>query len=254
MVAVSNLVKALLASSAAQNVQELNRLAAFGGIVGCDISNTTDKINLGPINNAFQANFTPTFMGLAFGTQNYTCSPSNNFTNIGAVAELFDVSCLVNATFLNDLQIPLFNAWSTFPSLTVQDFIEFFHESNAPEVLAQHYFIPNPITGQGLSPTWDFRSSGNPKFVGVDEAIFVGKGVASVPAPHNATDVAWLNVANIGQGKGGQIADQVFRTNTIGGQPPSNCTFGESLDITVKYSSFYYFFGGSLGGPNNSTS
>lgn len=142
--------------------------------------------------------------------------------NVGAVAELFDVSCLVNATFFNDVQIPLFNAWNTFPILTIQDFIEFFHESNPPEVLAQHYFVSNPVTGQGLSPKWDFRSSGNPKFVGVDEAVFVGQGVGNVPAPNRTTDIAWLNVANIGHDKGGQIADQVFRTNTIGGQPPTS--------------------------------
>ncbi|KAI0090378.1 hypothetical protein BDY19DRAFT_769437 [Irpex rosettiformis] len=253
MVAVSGLIKTLFASSAAKYTQEIDRLAAFGGLVGCDISSSGNRIDLGPINNAFQANFTPTFVGLAFGTQNYTCTKANNFTNVGAVAQLFDVSCLVNASFFNEVQIPLFNAWNTFPMLTIQDFINFFHESNPPEVLAQHYFVPNPVTGQGLSPKWDFRSSGNPKFVGADQAVFVGQGVGNVPAPNRTTDIAWLNVANIGRDKGGQIADQVLRTNTIGGQPPSTCTFGQSPDIVVKYSSFYWFFGGKLGGPSNVT-
>jgi hypothetical protein len=80
MVAVSGLIKALFASSAAKYTQELDRLASFGGIVGCSIKNSPDRIDLAPINNAFQANFTPTFVGLAFGVQNYTCSSSNNFT------------------------------------------------------------------------------------------------------------------------------------------------------------------------------
>jgi hypothetical protein len=132
---------------------------------------------------------------------------------------------LINSTFFNDIHIPLFNAWDSFPSLTVQDFIGFFHESNAPEILAQHYFIPNPITGQGLSPTWDFRSSGNPQLTSVEDAIFVGKGIGNIPAPNKTTDVAWLNVANIGGGKGGSVADQVFRTNTRGGQPPSSVSY-----------------------------
>ena len=109
--------------------------------------------------------------------------------------------------------------------LTIQDFINFFHDSNPPEILAQHYFVPNPVTGQGLSPKWDFTSSGNPKFVGDSKAVFVVRGVNNVPAPNKTTDIAWLNVANIGQDKGGRIADQVFRTNTIGGQPPSSVSF-----------------------------
>lgn len=82
MVAVSGLIKTLFASSAAKYTQEFDRLAAFGGHVGCDISTSASKINLSPINNAFQANFTPTFVGLAFGTQNYTCTQSNNFTYV----------------------------------------------------------------------------------------------------------------------------------------------------------------------------
>ena len=80
MVAVSGLIKTLFASSAAKYTQEIDRLAAFGGLVGCDISASASKIDLAPINNAFQANFTPTFVGLAFGVQNYTCPQSNNFT------------------------------------------------------------------------------------------------------------------------------------------------------------------------------
>ena len=80
MVAVSGLIKTLFASSAEKYTQEIDRLAAFGGLVGCDISASASKIDLAPINNACQANFTPTFVGLAFGVQNYTCTQSNNFT------------------------------------------------------------------------------------------------------------------------------------------------------------------------------
>ncbi|KAI0346691.1 hypothetical protein BDW22DRAFT_1369432 [Trametopsis cervina] len=249
MTVISHLFKALFASTAAQYAGQYDNIASFGGLVHCDISKSIDKVNLAPINNAFHANFTPTFVGLAFGTQNYTCTQTNNFTNVGAVAELFDVSCLVNSDIFTEIQVPLFNAWNTFPSMTIQDFIGFFHAHNPPEVLAQHFFIPNPVTGTGLSPTWDFRSSGNPKFVGVEDALFVGQGVGNIPAPNKTTDVAWLDVANIGKGKGGRIADEVFRTDTIGGQPPTSCTFGQTPDIQVKYVSKYWFFGGGLGGP-----
>ncbi len=88
---------------------------------------------------------------------------------------------------------------------------------NPPEVLAQHYFISNPVTGSGLSPKWDFTSSG--KFDGKESAFVVAKGQGSLPAPTDPTkDVTWLEVANVQ----GSAADIVFRTDTRGGQPPSS--------------------------------
>lgn len=190
--------------------------------------------------------------------------------NVGAVAELFDVSCMVNSTIFNTIQAPLFAAWDAFDGVSIQDFIAFFHGVNPPEILAQHYFVTNPTTGQGVSPKWDFVSSGNAKFVGNDKAFIVAKGKASIPAPNTTTDINWLDVVNIGGDAGGLIADEVFRTDTVGGQPPSSvsstifllsiyltydsrlqCTFGQTQDISVKYASKYWFFGGQLGGPLN---
>lgn len=86
-----------------------------------------------------------------------------------------------------------------------------------PEVLAQHYFIPNPVTGSGLSPKWDFTSSG--KFEGQEDAFVVARGQGSLPAPTDPTkDIAWLEVVNIQ----GDAANIVFRTDTRGGQPPTS--------------------------------
>lgn len=129
---------------------------------------------------------------------------------------------MVNATFFDEIQVPLFQAWTAFPSLTIQDFISFFHAANPPEILAQHYFVPNPITGQGVSPKWDFTSSGNPKFAGNPDAFIIAKGKGSIPAPNATNDVNWLDVVNVGGDAGGKIADEVFRIDTIGGQPPSS--------------------------------
>ena len=103
-----------------------------------------------------------------------------------------------------------------------EDFIEFFHVVNPPEILAQHYFVSNPTTGQGVSPKWDFASSGNPRFAGNSSAFIVAKGKGSVPAPNSTVNINWLDVVNIGGDAGGQIADEVFRTDTVGGQPPSS--------------------------------
>lgn len=57
-------------------------MEAFQGFVRCDVTNDVDRLNLAPINNTLTppTNITPTFIGLAFGVQNYTCTQSNNFT------------------------------------------------------------------------------------------------------------------------------------------------------------------------------
>lgn len=119
-------------------------------------------------------------------------------------------------------------------SYPIQIIIDFLHLLDPLEVLCQHYFVPNPTTGQGLSPKWDFTSSG--AFEGNADAFIVAKGKGSIPAPTNATrDVAWLDVVNV-QGK---IADEVFRFDTVGGQPPATCQYGKDKDLSVKYVSKY---------------
>lgn len=114
----------------------------------------------------------------------------------------------------------MYNFWNTLvpPAFPIQAIIDLLHLLNPPNILAQHYFITNPVTGQGVSPVWDFRSSG-PFFQGNKDAFIVAKGKASIPAPTDPkTDVAWLDVVNVE----GKIADEVFRFDTVGGQPPAS--------------------------------
>jgi hypothetical protein len=87
----------------------------------------------------------------------------------------------------------------------------------SPEVIqADHYFIPNP-TGTGLSPVWDFRT--NQRFLGQENAVFVGKGAGSVVPPVDpSNNINWLRVGKVS----GDIADEVYRIDTIGGQPPTS--------------------------------
>lgn len=81
-------------------------------------------------------------------------------------------------------------------------------------MLAQHFFVP---FGSGISPKWDFTSSG--KFEGQEDAFVLAKVQGSVPAPTDPSkDVAWVELVNVQ----GAAADFVFRTDTRGGQPPSS--------------------------------
>ena len=141
-----------------------------------------------------------------------------NPRSTGAVAELIDVSCYTSAPFFDTLQDELLPAWDALSQeVSIQQALDFVHFLNPPASLAQHYFVPNPTTGQGLSPKWDFTSSG--RFAGNADAYVVGKGVGTLPSPDDPSkDVAWLQVQNV-QGK---IADTVFRYDTVGGQPPSS--------------------------------
>ncbi len=84
-------------------------------------------------------------------------------------------------------------------------------------VLSQHFFQPNPVTGTGVSPVWDFRS--NPRFKDKDDAYILGRANGSVPSPQDPTKhVPWLHIANVQ----GHIADEVLRFDTVGGQPPTS--------------------------------
>ncbi|KAH9847990.1 hypothetical protein C2E23DRAFT_740435 [Lenzites betulinus] len=185
----------------------------------------------------------PKFIGLAFGVQNYTCSSTNTYTSIGAVAEVIDVSCIVNDTSFPTIQTELFNVWNLLP-VPILKIIDFLHVVNPPEILAQHYFVPNPVTGVGLSLKWDFTSSG--AFEGNPDAFMIGAVKGSIPSPTNATrDITWLDVTAVK----GDIASEVFRFDTVGGQPPASCVSGKSADISVKYTSKYIFYGGSIAPP-----
>jgi len=65
--------------------------------------------------------------------------------------------------------------------VTVQEITHIIPALLSPEVIqADHYFIPNPA-GTGLAPVWDFRTT--KRFLGNQNAIFVGRGVGSVVPP-----------------------------------------------------------------------
>jgi len=214
----------------------------YGKVADCSLSGFVPSFPSNQTQLTIPSNLDPQFVGLAFGVQNYTCTSSNNFTNVGAVAELIDVSCYVNAPWFDTIQDVLFPAWDELSqSMSIQQAIEFVHFLNPPANLAQHYFVPNPATGQGVSPKWDFTSNG--KFEGNTDAFIVAKGNGTLPSPDDPKkDVAWLEVLNV-QGK---VAAEVFRIDTVGGQPPSSCTYGKDSDISVNYVSKYIFYGGDL--------
>jgi len=153
-------------------------------------------------------------------------------SSAGAVAQLYDISCLYHSspTLFRTIQEPLYEAWVNLTSeVTVQHIAAVIPALISPEVIqCDHYFIPN-AAGTGISPVWDFRT--NKKFQGKENAIFVGVGAGSVVPPVDpANNINWLRVGKVA----GDIADEVYRIDTIGGQPPTSVSlpfpFAESVD------------------------
>ncbi|EGO03871.1 hypothetical protein SERLA73DRAFT_175561 [Serpula lacrymans var. lacrymans S7.3] len=183
--------------------------------------------------------FAPNFIGMGVGVQNYSCNAtSSTYELVGAVAELFDVSCLYGTPAFESTPAQTYTAWNASSAITSQEIIGTLSLLEAPVVLGQHYYVANPV-GSGLSPKWDFTSSGYT--TGNSNAYMIGVKKGDIPSPDTEVNIDSLEVANV---KGG-LATTVFRVNNNGGQPPATCTPG-TAPIAVKYVSQYWFFGGSV--------
>lgn len=75
--------------------------------------------------------------------------------------------------------------------------------------LGVHYFATNNGV---LTPIFDFTSSQSDP-----NAIFLGKKIGDVPSPDGSDSVDWLVLQNVA----GQLANTVYRVNTVKGQPPA---------------------------------
>ncbi|KAF7332934.1 hypothetical protein MVEN_02399300 [Mycena venus] len=200
---------------------------------GCDTSKAA--IDLPANQTALVAPTTnPLFVMLGVGVQNYSCSSTTStYTSIGAVASLFDISCLETQPQFATIQTTAFNVWSKIPSSVSATSID--STVGAPFLLGFHYFVPSP-SGTGISPKWDFTSTGS--FAGDATAYVIGAKVGDIAAPTGSTtNVDWLALNGIQ----GSLASKIFRIDTVGGQPPTSCVPG-SAPISVKYTAKYFLY------------
>jgi hypothetical protein len=139
-----------------------------------------------------------------------------HYRSTGAVAELFDISCLYGTSFFDKLPDDAMKLWSKAPSgLTISEVIKELSYVKNPIVLGEHYFITNPITGTGISPKWDFTSHA---FKGNSNAFIVGSKVGDLVSPTGSQDIDWLYL----KAAQGELANEVYRTDTRLGQPPAS--------------------------------
>lgn len=208
----------------------------------CDVSSAVIELGSSTLPTP---KFTPTFVGLGVGTQNYTCASSGTYTwvmkmwivflllisqtysNVGALAELFDISCLYGQPGFDDITSVVSLFWNAAPpAVTPSEIIAFGEEYDLSFVLGEHYFVVNPVTGSGLNPKWDFTSHA---FAGNPNAYVVGSKVDDVPAPTGSSDIDWLYLTNLT----GSLANEIYRIETKGGQPPASVCVLSCLTIPL---------------------
>jgi len=172
----------------------------------------------------------PKYVAIGVGVQNYSCTAGGNYTSIGAVAQLFDISHLYGTPEFSTIQDDAYASWSQCPDtdplqheLAVQLNREF-----GVDFLGIHDFVN--FTGK-LSPKFDFtQTTGNP-----DDFVVAAKS-GDIPSPTSG-NVDWLELTKVD----GSLANEVFRVGTKAGEPPSTCKPG-SGGISVKYTAKYWFF------------
>ncbi|KAG6902197.1 hypothetical protein C0995_003029, partial [Termitomyces sp. Mi166 len=104
-------------------------------LTGCDISHATIAFPTGQATLAIPTT-TPSYVAVALGTQNYTCSSTGTYTNVGAIAELFDISCLYDSPTFESITEFTYLLWKLAPpALSAQSIITLLNPANAPSIL-----------------------------------------------------------------------------------------------------------------------
>lgn len=127
----------------------------------------------------------------------------------GAVASLYDISCLASSPLFPHIQDIAFALDAAGPA--------------AAQVLAavlgatclklgDHFFVTSP-SGTGISPRFDFTKSLHDS----NEFVLAARA-GGAPAPDTKEDVDWLELSNVQ----GALAKFVFRVQTKGGQPATS--------------------------------
>jgi len=167
---------------------------------------------------------------MGVGVQNYTCTSFGNYSSIGAVAVLYDTSCLSGQPKFDTIQNDTFDLWSACPNQDPNDPAvaqELKQKYNIKPII-DHFFVEQNNT---LSPFFNGRASGP-----ANGAFVLAKKAGDIPSPDNHDNIDWLELLNVS----GELAKVVYRIHTVKGQPAASCTPG-SPNVSVKYTAQYVF-------------
>ncbi|KAH7100995.1 hypothetical protein BKA62DRAFT_704734 [Auriculariales sp. MPI-PUGE-AT-0066] len=195
-------------------------------LFNCDVSDLKVPVPAGQANLTIPTDQKIRFVTVGVGVQNYTCADTGKYATAGAVASLYDVSCITKLPLFTDIQINLFNALTTNDSRAVVDQLLL----AATLKLADHYFITEP-PATAIIPFFDFRAA-----LKDDDEYVAAPKKAGITSPDGAENIDWTQLAAIN----GTAASTVFRVHTHLGQPPSSCLAGET--ISAPYAAQYWFY------------
>ena len=137
-------------------------------------------------------------------------------SSLGAVSQIFDVSCLFGKPEFSNIQEDAYKIWNECPSTDpLEPMIAYLFKRlwDIP-VVGQHYFVDGD--NDTLVPVFDFTSSGQTK--GNKSAILFGKKIADVQSPDGSDNIDWLELQKVS----GELADNLYRVFTVKGQPPAS--------------------------------
>ncbi|GAB7349738.1 hypothetical protein MBLNU459_g0472t2 [Dothideomycetes sp. NU459] len=168
------------------------------------------------------------------GTQNYTCDLSNSTAvplAVGAVASLFNVSCIA-ATQSSLL--------SLIPAIALDFPVPASSDASSPantDLSGYHFFL-NASTPYFDLDTED-HSFGNGAFKKVNSSNAPAGAVAGQYGQGFGA-VGWLKLSESAPSSG-QVLKEVYRLNTAGGSPPKTCA-GAQAAFEVQYAAEYWVF------------
>lgn len=225
LTALATLLALPITSTLATNIP----WSPLGTLTGCSLRDAT--LTLPPNSNNFTVDSTahPRYILLGSGVQNYTCSAAGTYASAGAVANLYDLSCLYKKPeIFKDVEDKWFDLGPQVIAGLERVLVR------TPFFVGHHYFITNPLTGTGISPKFALAANGGSRFI-------VAARTSGIPAPTGPPDVDWLRLDRLQGPSGGDLAQTVYRVDTDHGLPPASCA-PNSAPISVPYATKYYLF------------
>ena len=152
---------------------------------------------------------------------------------------MFDISCHYGQPEFATIQTDAFNDWSADSGTNPFEsgLFQLMKDNYNINVEGQYYFIQQNGT---IVPVWDFTTSG--ENAGNPNAIVIAQKIKSAPSPDGPENIDWAELKKTS----GNLANQIYRVNTVKGQPPS--TVRSSLGfVTVLSMNMNFFNSAPLG-------
>jgi hypothetical protein len=128
---------------------------------------------------------------------------------------MFDISCLYGQPEFATIQNDAFNDWNSCPEINPlgAGIAKSIQDKFGLAVDGQHYFANH---NGALEAIWDLTSSG--PFSGNPGAIVFAHKVQVADSPDGPNNIAWVELKK----DDGELANTVYRVNTVQGKPPSS--------------------------------